>query len=207
MNSASPLSHGFWRCERGASAAEFAIILPVFLLFFFGIIDGGRFLYEVNQGGKAAQVGARMAVVTDPLAPQLSTQSYVGQTVGGVTLIQGDRIPVGALGQITCISSGCVCTQGPCPEGLGFDSQAFERLLNRTQQIMPAIREENLTVIYSDSGLGYAGNPNGIDIAPFVTVRIADVQFSSIILFGRNLTLPTFSYNLVMEDGQGQAFN
>ena len=73
----------FWRCERAASAAEFALILPIFLLFFFGIIDGGRFLYEVNQGGKAAQIGARMAVVTEPLVPQLFSQSYVGETVGG----------------------------------------------------------------------------------------------------------------------------
>jgi hypothetical protein len=198
---------GFWRCERAASAAEFAIILPIFLLFFFGIIDGGRFLYEINQGGKAAQIGARMAVVTDPIAPQLFTQSYVGQTVGGVTLIQGDRIPAGALGVVTCTSGGCACTLAPCPAGLGSDAARFTRLLNRMRQIMPAIREENLTVTYSDSGLGYAGNPNGMDISPLVNVRIANVQFSSIILFGRNLTLPTFSYSLTMEDGQGQTFN
>lgn len=197
----------FWRCERAASAAEFALILPVFLLFFFGIIDGGRFLYEINQGGKAAQIGARMAVVTEPLVPQLFTQSYVGQTVGGVTLIQGDRIPAGALGVITCTNAVCSCTQTPCPTGLSTNTTAFQNLLARIQQIMPAVRQQDLTVTYSDSGLGYAGNPNGMDISPLVTVRIAGVPFSSIILFGRTLTLPPFSYTLTMEDGQGQSFN
>lgn len=205
--SRAPNPGNFWRCNRAASAAEFALILPIFLLFFFGIIDGGRFLYEVNQGGKAAQIGARMAVVTDPLAPQLFTQSYVGQTVGTVTLIQGDRIPAGALGLITCSNAVCTCTQTPCPAGLTTDTFAFQNLLTRIQQIMPAVRQQNLTVTYSGSGLGYAGNPNGMDISPLVTVSISGVPFSSIILLGRNLTLPTFSYTLTMEDGQGQSFN
>lgn len=196
----------FWNCQHAASAAEFALILPIFLLFFFGIIDSGRLLYEVNQGGKAAQVAARVAIVTDPVLPELS-QSYVGQSVsGGVTLIQGDRIPQDALGHVSCTDGACICVEGTCP-GTGYNATAFGRILTRTQQIMPSVEASNLTVEYRGSGLGFAGNPNGLDIFPLVTVTISGVTFSPALLFGGEINLPDFTYTLTMEDGQGSGFN
>ena len=36
------------------------------------------------------------------------------------------------------------------------------------------IEASNLIVEYRGSGLGYAGNPNGMDISPLVTVRLTD---------------------------------
>lgn len=193
--STPPFLCRFGRCRRGAGAAEFALILPVFLLFFLGLIDAGRFLYEVNRGEKATQVGARMAVVTDPIAEDLKTASYVGASVGGVTLTQGDRIPAEALAPIDCDESGC--------SSFGFDGDAFARLLGRMSQIMPAIEAGNLVVEYRGSGLGYAGNPNGMDISPLVTVRLVDVSFTPILLFGGSVNLPDFAYTLTMEDGDG----
>ncbi len=53
------------RDRRGASAAEFALVLPLLLLLLFGIIDAGRFLYETNRAEKATQMGARYAIVTN----------------------------------------------------------------------------------------------------------------------------------------------
>ena len=187
------------RCTRGSSAAEFALILPLLLLFFVGLLDAGRLMYEINRGEKATQTGVRMAVVTDPVAPQLYTQSYVGATVGGVTLNQGDRIPAGALDRISC-------TEGACTT-MGYDGAAFANLLARMQQIMPIIDGSNLSVEYSGSGLGYAGNPNGMDISPLVTVRLTGLTFAPLILFGGQINLPDFAYTLPMEDGQGTGSN
>jgi hypothetical protein len=188
----------FWYCERGG-AAEFALILPLFILFFVGLIDAGLFFYEVNRGEKATQIGARMAVVTNPVAPGLGTESYVGATVGGVTLTQGDRIPAAALGTITCNNGGC--------SSFGHDPAAFALLLTRMQQIMPRIQASNLVVEYRGSGLGYAGNPNGMDISPLVTVRLTGLTFAPTMLFGAQLNLPDFAYTLTMEDGQGTGSN
>jgi hypothetical protein len=193
------------QCQRGAGAAEFALILPVFLLFFLGLIDAGRFLYEVNRGEKATQIGARMAVVTDPIAEDLADESFVGVTVGGVTLTQGDRIPAEALGSLVCDQNTCVGT-APNP-GTGRDATAFTTLLNRVRQIMPSIQASNLIVEYRGSGLGYAGNPNGMDISPLVTVRLTGLSFTPILLFGGSVNLPDFSYTLTMEDGDGENSN
>ncbi len=199
----------FWANESGA-AAEFALVLPVLMLLFFGLIDAGRYAWTFNQGEKATQIGARFAVVTDPLAPQLTTQSYVGQSFGGVLLSQGDRIPISALGKITCGATACTCATTPCPSGIGTaDSDASTLLINRMKEIFPEVGDDGVTVSvdYSGSGLGYAGNPNGMDVVPFVTVRVSGVKFTSIMLFGTQVSMPDFAYTLTMEDGSGTGSN
>jgi hypothetical protein len=197
----------FARDAHGAGAAEFALVLPLSVLFFIGLLDAGRLFYDINRGEKATQIGARWAVVTDPISPQLVTTSYVGQVVGGVTLSQGDRIPAAALGLLTCNSTSCTCTTAPCPASPTRDADPFDDLLERMQEILPQIEASNLIVEYRGSGLGYAGDPNGMDISPLVTVRIAGLTYSPFLLFGGDVDLPDFSYTLTMEDGRGQGSN
>lgn len=188
--------------ERGA-AGEFALVLPLLVLFLVGIIDAGRFAYDFNRGEKASQIGARVAVVTNPLVSELSTYSFVSST-----LIQGDRIPRDALGTITCTSTSCTCTTTPCLGGTTtLDTAAFDVVADRIQQIWPEVTDEDISVEYTGSGLGYAGNPTGMDVAPFVTVRLSNMDFTSILLFGSTVGLPDFRYTLTMEDGAGTQFN
>jgi Flp pilus assembly pilin Flp len=197
----------FGRDTGGAGAAEFALLLPLSVLFVVGLLDAGRLFYDINRGEKATQVGARWAVVTNPISPQLTSTNYVGQVVGGVTLSQGDRVPAGALGLLTCNSASCTCTTAPCPASLTRNAAPFDALLARMQQIMPQIEAANLIVEYRGSGLGYAGDPNGMDISPLVTVRIAGLNYSPFLLFGGDVALPDFSYTLTMEDGTGTGSN
>jgi Flp pilus assembly pilin Flp len=197
----------FARDIRGAGAAEFALLLPLSVLFLVGLLDAGRLFYDINRGEKATQIGARWAVVTNPISPQLTSTNYVGQVVGGVTLAQGDRIPAGALGLLTCNAASCTCTTAPCPANLTRNAVPFDALLARMQQIMPQIGAANLIVEYRGSGLGYAGDPNGMDISPLVTVRIAGLTYSPLLLFGGDVALPDFSYTLTMEDGTGASSN
>jgi Flp pilus assembly protein TadG len=51
------------RTERGASAVEFAIVLPVLFLVIAGIVDFGRYFFTQIQVTNAAREGARAAVV------------------------------------------------------------------------------------------------------------------------------------------------
>jgi Flp pilus assembly protein TadG len=51
------------RRSRGQALVEFALVLPVFLLILFGIIDAGRLIYTYNTIANAARDGARVAIV------------------------------------------------------------------------------------------------------------------------------------------------
>ena len=182
----------------GATAAEFAMVLPLLLILLFGVIDGGRFLWEFNRAEKATQVGARVAIVTNVLAEEIGTQDYVG--VNGLT--QGDRIPASDFTPVTCTSGGC-------GTGYTFDSDTFNNvLLPRMQAMDPRITADNVEVEYTGSGLGFAGDPNGSDAAPMVTVKLKGLTFTPItsLLFA-TFSMPDFASTMSSEDLSGSQSN
>jgi len=189
--------------RSAASAAEFALVLPLLLLLLFGIIDGGRWMWAYNQAEKATQMGARFAVVAYPVTDGINA-SYIG--VNGLT--QGDLIPASAFGKITCDNTGCTCATTPCPS-LGTYSQAnFQHIVDRMKLFAPGIGYSNVKVEYSSSGLGYAGNPNGADLSPLVTIELSGLQFTPITaLMLATLNMPSFTTTLSAEDLTGNQSN
>lgn len=209
----------FFNDLNAGPAAEFALVLPIAIFFLFGIIDVGRLMWTWNKAEKATQMGVRYAVVTDYIAPALSTQNFAG--LGGLT--QGDIVPASAYGTTTCRKATataavtCSCV-GTCPWG-GSPAVAaatgspakdpYTRIFDRMDAIMPELKPENIQVLYQPSGIGFAGDPNGADIAPIVTVQLTGMQFQPILLqlFGGTITLPDFAASLTLEDGAGTASN
>ena|SRR5688500_6986644 len=53
--------------RRGQAMVEFALIIPIFLLMIFGIIDLGRAVYAYSTLNNAAREGARVAAVDQTL--------------------------------------------------------------------------------------------------------------------------------------------
>lgn len=49
--------------RTGQSLVEFALVLPIFLLLLFGVVDAGRFVYMNSVLSQAAREGARLAAV------------------------------------------------------------------------------------------------------------------------------------------------
>lgn len=198
----------FARSSSGVSAAEFSLVLPLFLLTLLGIIDVGLYGWQINQGEKATQMGARMAVVTDPVDSAMASYSFVGKTVAGTTYTQGDIIGTSALGLETCDDTGCTCNS-QCPWTPGYNSNAFGRIVTRMQKIDPKIQASNVVIEYRGSGLGYAGDPGGMEIAPLTTVKLKNMSFAplTLFLFDAAIPLPSFSYSLTMEDGSGSTSN
>jgi hypothetical protein len=195
--------------RTGAGAAEFALVLPLLLMFLLGIFDAGRYMWEVNKAEKATQAGARVAIVTDVLDSGLANRSYVGQTIGGVTLTQGDVIPAAALGELRCTNSGCTCVAA-CPTVVapGDYSTRFNRVFQRMEFMKPGIAASNVTITYRGSGLGFAGDPNGMEIAPLVTVELTGLQFRPVVLFNAvAFNLPAFRTTLTAEDSSGSQSN
>ena len=197
----------FIRDQRGASAAEFALVLPLLLLLLFGIIDAGRFMWEYNRAEKATQMGARYAVVTNPVAPGLASYSFAVN--GGV--IAGDPVPVALFGNAVCTNTSCTCTasSGSFCSGAGYDATAFSKLVARMSAMYRPIGADNVEIEYRNVGLGYAGDPNGPDVAPLVTVSLKNLQFQPIttLFFGVSLGMPDFRAALTLEDGSGNVSN
>lgn len=200
-----------WLGDRGgAGAAEFALVLPLFLIVFFGTIDVGRLMWTWNRAEKATQMAVRYAVVADLVPGGLDDYDFA---VDGA-IPQGDRIPDTAFGGADCIStSGAVsCTPiepTTSAQLAPIDSGAFERIVRRVRAIYPEATAANVRVRYSWSGLGYAGNPVGPDVAPLVTVSLRDLTFRPITFaaIGQTIPLPSFSAALTLEDGTGSASN
>lgn len=189
------------RDRRAASAVEFALVLPLFMILLFGIIDAGRYMWTINRAEKAAQMGVRMAVVTDFVSSDIG-DDYIGQC--STPLGQGDPIPSDCFSTITCSkpSNSVTCTSGT------VDQDAFNTVLARMQLFMPEVVGGNVEIIYSPSGLGYAGDPNGPDVAPLVTVRLSGLNFSPIVTLAfANVGLPEVRSSLTFEDGIGAASN
>ncbi len=192
--------------RSGATAAEFTLVLPLLLILLFGIIDGGRFLWETNKAEKATQEGVRMAVVTNVLAPGLISEDYTVASGGRPAVKAGDPIPASALGVIKCTSTGCTCQTAPCPSLGTMDSGTFGKVVARMSAIDPNITGANVVVSYSGSGLGTAGDggSTSMDISPLVTVSLTGVKFVPITsLLLATLTLPSFSSTLTAEDASG----
>lgn len=49
------------RESRGQGLVEFALVLPIFMLLLFGIVDGGRMVFANNQMAQATRAVARVA--------------------------------------------------------------------------------------------------------------------------------------------------
>ena len=199
-----PLFH-ILKDRRAASAAEFAMVLPLLILLLFGIIDVGRFFYELNENEKATQMGARMAVVTNPVSTGLVQASFIAGTVKS-----GDLVPSTALGTVTCTNISCTCA-GTCPGGFStaLNAAAFTNIVTRMQRMNPLIQPANVEILYSGSGFGYAGPADtDMDIEPLVTVRLKNMQFSPIALLNfAGWNLPAASATLTAEDSSGTVSN
>ncbi|MCG6204250.1 pilus assembly protein [Rhodopseudomonas sp. HC1] len=81
--------------DRGATAVEFAMILPVFLTIVFGIVTFGSYLAIVHGVQQLAAEAARKSVagLTDAERSQLAT-GYVTSSVGSYPLLEPAKIDV-----------------------------------------------------------------------------------------------------------------
>lgn len=200
----APTLNLFIRDSRGASAAEFAMVLPLLLLFIFGTIDVGLYSWQINQAEKATQTGARWAVATDILPSGLADYSFAVSE--GIP--QGTVVPQSAFPGVTCDESGCICA-GSCGFDTTLNQAAFNALVGRMQDIKADITTSNVVVDYEYSGLGFSGDPNGPDVAPIVTVRLEDMDYQPLtfVLFNGTLDLPDLRYSLTAEDSEGSVAN
>lgn len=202
--------------ENGGPAAEFALVLPVALLFLAGIIDVGRYMWTYNEAEKATQMGVRYAVTTDAVPSGLAGYSFAQSC----SVTQGNQISTAQFPGMTCQGGGTVAaptvictfpTASSCANAIPTTSNAtaFGNIVSRMRLFKPDILPTQVNIRYSNSGLGYAGDPTGMDVAPLVTITVTGLQFKPLTtqILGLAFTIGPFSYSLTMEDGQGTYSN
>lgn len=88
---------GLLSCRRGASAVEFAMVLPVFLTIVFGIVVFGSYLAVVHGVQQLAAEAARSSVAGLTEAERSSiASSYVTANAGTYPLITAAKLSVTA---------------------------------------------------------------------------------------------------------------
>jgi Flp pilus assembly protein TadG len=87
--------HCFARCHGGASAVEFAMLLPVFLMLVFGIVIFGSYLAMVHGVQQLAAEAARRSVagLNDVERTSLAA-GYVSTNAASYPLIAADHLTV-----------------------------------------------------------------------------------------------------------------
>jgi len=68
--------------SRGQSLVEFALVLPIFLVLFFAVIDLGSAIFTFNSLTNAAREGARLAIVNQ------DTASIIARAEGQVSVAE-----------------------------------------------------------------------------------------------------------------------
>lgn len=189
---------------RGASATEFALVLPLLMLLLFGMIDAGRFMWEYNSAEKATQMGVRYAVATGLVPSGLNGYSFA--VSDGIP--QGTIVPSANFDKAICNASTCTCTGSMCGS-IGYDGAAFTSIVDRMQAMYAPITPANVQVEYRNVGIGFSGNPTGPDVSALVTVRLAGLQFQPVtcLVFPCTITMPSFSSALTLEDAAGSVSN
>src|SRR5258705_11233235 len=163
-----------WHDEAGGALVEATVLIPILFVFLLGSVDFLFAFYQWTAATKAAQLGARLAAVSDPVATGLTGTNNVAVSALSSSVLLGDAMPDF---QITCNAGGsaaCTCTRGTCT-GMGTYSAAAMNTLvfgrgssscnDATSyytagmcDIFPNIGAANVRIVYDQTGLGYAAS-------------------------------------------------
>jgi hypothetical protein len=178
--------------EEGGAAVEFVAAMIFFVAIVFFSFEIAVAVFWNATAEKAAQIGARLAIVSDPA---VTSQGCPGTpnpaTNGDWPGSDGDPVPAGNLplrncrngaanaiygtscsvantchswGPVVCVGDGMV---GSC------DDDGFAAIAERVRSIFNLATDQRITIRYEDTGLGFAGGP----AIPLVTVEIANVPY------------------------------
>ena len=167
MKRFAQISRSFWGQERGTALVELAIVIPLFLLLIFGVVDYGRLFWSTTAAQKAMHTAARLATVGPPLCGALPvSHELAGGAPGGTRF--------GAL----CRTGGICADETanlPAPCTLDTSTPYGARIWDEIGPLLPpGSSPANVQFTYShDWRLGFLGGP----YTPVVTADLIDVDF------------------------------
>jgi hypothetical protein len=182
-----PGLHSFALKRDGATTLEFVVVFIGFIAIMFFVMELTLYLFFMASLEKAAQAGVRVAVTSDPVVdiPR--------------TIEPEDEAPYG---QSCSVDGACrsfpalACTgEAECTRG------NLTRIVDHMRGYNGLIQPNNVTITYTDVGIGFAGGPT----VPMVTVTVQGIPFQTGIaglLLGDigDVVLPPRSASMTGED-------
>ena len=153
--------------SQGTTIVEFALVLPVFLLLLFALIDSGRLGFEYVMADKAMQLAARTAVARPPACPGVPQTNLRGAVAqGAVPPFYGTNCRAGAT---VCVNPGTMTCVG------ATTNTTVAEIWTAISPLMPSnSTAANLSFTYAfDPNLGFLGGP----YTPMVTVQTTGLSF------------------------------
>lgn len=150
--------------DRGTSLVELAIVIPLFLLILFGLIDFGRMSAEFTMADKAMQMAARIAAVRPAACPNVPDIHRRGTVPTGT--IPPKFGTLCSAGATVCESRTDICTGD-------INHPTADEIWLAISPLMPgyASRDQLRFRYQTDPNLGFLGGP----YTPVVTVEISDI--------------------------------
>lgn len=157
----------FARAEDGTALVEFAVILPLFLLLFFALIDFGRMGGDYTLADKALQRAARIAAVRPPVCSGVPSFNARGTVPSGTTPPKFGT---------SCTAGSTICAAPAAAVCAGQTGNAtFNEIWAAVTPMLAAdATPANLQFTYAyDPALNFLGGP----YVPVVTVEIIGMNF------------------------------
>jgi hypothetical protein len=207
----------FARDNDGGVLVEATIMLTIMLVFVLGSVDFLFVFYQWNAAAKAAQVGARIAAVSDPVARGLNRLSA---GIVSASLRPGSVMPSFT---VTCDGAAATCTcEGACIGVGDYNETAMDTIVfgrgsmacgDATSfytagmcDIFDRITPANVRIVYTQpaapAGLGYVGRPGGP--VPTIKVSLQNIPFRFFFLGGllrfHDVQIPEVATTMTGED-------
>ncbi|MEZ5796205.1 MAG: TadE/TadG family type IV pilus assembly protein [Paracoccaceae bacterium] len=196
--------------EDGSTLVEFSMVISLFLLIFFGLIDFGRLAYHVVTSERAMHLAAWIATVRPPACPGVPE-----------TMLRDAAAPADIDYGTGCSAGGAICQSPGTVTCLGnaANPTAAEIWARVETTLPPGATIQNLRFTYAyDARLSFLGGP----YVPVVTTELEDVTFQFVTPLGAlarvagatpggpeigaDVVLPSNSVSLPAEDlAQGEA--
>jgi Flp pilus assembly protein TadG len=201
------------RDSDGAVLVEVTVMMTIIFVFILGSIDFLLLFYQWNMAAKAAEIGARIAAVSDPVAAglnQTASSGSLGGSLPSFTVSCTSSIADGSAGTCTC-SGTCtnVGSYTPAPmqavvfgRGSASCTDGNSTYNVGMCDIFTRIDATNVRITYTQTGLGFAGRPGGV--VPTITVELRNMPFQYFFLGGllgfANINIPTVRTTITGED-------
>jgi Flp pilus assembly protein TadG len=154
--------HRFLNDRKGSATIEFIVVFLGFIAIIFFVLEVTIYQFFAATLEKAAQAGARAAVVSTPVAAGVPLTN--GKTADGIygQPCNSASNPCTSFQTISCTGGACAATP-------------FTRILDHMRRFNSKIEAGHVTLSYQYTGLGFAGGPS----VPMVTVTVSGVPFET----------------------------